>query len=158
MRLTRTRREPHDYSLAIAAGDEETPDPVEIEELRHADLASFGSGEQAPEARVFELRPRVSEGDTLLPDQAAEHGKFLTSRPAPPIPAPPVPALPVPAPTGSAAPVSAPPVPAPPVPAPPVPAPQFPRRPSRHRRFPRRRLGSPRHWHRRSPRLRSPIP
>src|SRR5438067_2106044 len=97
MRLTRTRREPHDYSLAIVAEPEESPAPFEIDELRHADLASFDSGARAPEAPVFELRSRVSEGDTLLPDQAAEHGKFVASEPAP-VPAPPVPAPPVPAP------------------------------------------------------------
>src|SRR5437773_10245930 len=107
MRLTRTRREPHDYSLAIVAEPEETPAPFEIEELRHADLASFDSGARAPEAPVFELRSRVSEGDTLLPDQAAEHGKFVASEPVPAVPAPPG---------------AAPPVPAPPVAAPSVPA------------------------------------
>src|SRR5436190_14961490 len=97
MRLTRTRRRPHDYSLAIVV-DEETPAPVEVEALRHAALASFGSGARAPEAPGFELEPRVSEGDTLLPDQAAEHGKFVASRPAPPVPAPPIPAPPFAAP------------------------------------------------------------
>ena len=58
MRLTRTRREPHDYSLAIVAEDEETPDPVEIEELRHADLASFGSGAGSRGAGVRAAAPR----------------------------------------------------------------------------------------------------
>jgi type IV pilus assembly protein PilB len=94
MRLTRTRRDPHDYYALPAVGD---PDEGE--------------------ARILELRPAVSEGDTLLPDPYAEHSAFAPPHLVPPVPAPPVPAPPVPAPPVA----PPPPLPTSPVPAPPLP-------------------------------------
>lgn len=102
MRLTRTRRDPHDYPLSAV------DDPDE------------------GEAQILELRPAVSEGETLLPDPYAEHPAFAARRVVPPVPAPPVPAPPVAAPPLPASPVPAPPVPARAAPTGPIPAPAMP--------------------------------
>ena len=99
MRLTRTRRSPHDYSVPAPypAADDIAVEPA---------TETGGAPGAAPgHAEVFELRPGASEGDTLLPDQTPDHG-FSANRSAP-VP-PPVPAPPVPAPPGAAAPVAAP--------------------------------------------------
>ena len=90
MRLTRTRRSPHDYSVPA-------PYPAADDITVETATETGGAPSAAPgHAQVFELRPGASEGDTLLPDQTPDHG-FSANRSAPvPPPTAPVPRPPSP--------------------------------------------------------------